>query len=264
MTQNNHSDTVTQFSKSAGTGKKEPAYAARNATNDNLGSSHIITPRTAGQEEFWNNLKDDGNKLSFGLGPAGSGKTFIAVAKAVQALARDDYSKIILTRPAVEAGEKLGSLPGDADEKTAPFLQPLRDAIIEIAGGKYLEAKEKAGVINVVPVAFMRGRSFKNALVLLDEAQNCTYEQIKMVATRLGENSGLIITGDHTQCDLPRAQAGGLNRFVKAQQLNPKAISFAFMTAADIVRSPIVKTVIENCMAYEEQHNDNTNIPQIG
>ncbi|KST67721.1 PhoH family protein [Mastigocoleus testarum] len=185
--------------------------------------------------------------LTFCVGPAGTGKTFLAVVVAVQALLKNEYEKIILTRPAVEAGEKLGFLPGDLQEKINPYLRPLYDAINEFIGADKLPSLMERGVIEVAPLAYMRGRTLSNAFVIVDEAQNTTPSQMKMVLTRLGFRSRMVVTGDMTQTDLPMHQESGLMTAVRILK-NVEGISFCEFSQKDVVRHPLVQRIVA---AYE-------------
>ncbi|MDJ0696510.1 MAG: PhoH family protein [Mastigocoleus sp. MO_167.B18] len=185
--------------------------------------------------------------LTFCIGPAGTGKTFLAVVVAVQALLKNEFEKIILTRPAVEAGEKLGFLPGDLQEKINPYLRPLYDAINEFIGADKLPSLMERGVIEVAPLAYMRGRTLNNAFVIVDEAQNTSPSQIKMVLTRLGFGSRMVVTGDMTQTDLPMHQESGLMTAIRILK-NVEGISFCEFSQKDVVRHPLVQRIVA---AYE-------------
>lgn len=185
--------------------------------------------------------------LVFCVGPAGTGKTFLAVVVAVQALLRNEFEKIILTRPAVEAGEKLGFLPGDLQQKINPYLRPLYDAINEFIGSEKLPSLMERGVIEVAPLAYMRGRTLNNAFVIVDEAQNTTASQMKMVLTRLGFRSRMVVTGDMTQTDLPMHQESGLVTAIKILR-NVEGIGFCEFSQKDVVRHPLVQRIVA---AYE-------------
>jgi len=207
----------------------------------------VIAPKSINQKLYIEAIRE--NDIVFGVGPAGTGKTYLAVAMAVSALAHEQVAKIILTRPAVEAGEKLGFLPGDMAQKVDPYLRPLTDAMNEMLGQeKALELTER-GVIEVAPLAFMRGRTLNNAFIILDEAQNTTREQMKMFLTRIGFDSRAVITGDVTQVDLPASQKSGL---IQAEHIltGIKGIAFRHFTKADVVRHPLVQEIIH---AYEQQ-----------
>lgn len=202
----------------------------------------VIYPKTIGQREYYYALKK--NDVVFGLGPAGTGKTYLAVVFAVAALKNNEVKKIILTRPAVEAGESLGFLPGDLKEKVDPYLRPLYDALHDMLGLEQTERLIEKGVIEIAPLAYMRGRTLEDAYVILDEAQNTTDAQMKMFLTRLGFNSKMIVTGDMTQIDLPHGVHSGLktaNYILKGV----KGIKFIELSALDVVRHPVVSRIIE-------------------
>ncbi len=181
--------------------------------------------------------------LNFGIGPAGTGKTYLAVACAVDALNRDAVRRIVLTRPAVESGERLGFLPGDLAQKIDPYLRPLYDALYEMLGFEQVAKLMERNIIEVAPLAFMRGRTLNDAFIILDEAQNTTVEQMKMFLTRIGFGSTAVVTGDVTQIDLPRGQASGLRQAVEVLK-DIKEISFTFFTAKDVVRHPLVQLIV--------------------
>ncbi len=204
-----------------------------------------IEPRTEAQKEYVKNLF--ANEMGFGIGPAGTGKTYLAVAVGVTMLISGAVEKIILSRPAVEAGERLGFLPGDMKDKIDPYMQPLYDALNDFLPAKQIQKLTEDKRIEIAPLAFMRGRTLSNAFVVLDEAQNATTMQMKMFLTRLGEGSRMVITGDRTQVDLPRGTASGLQdaeRILKGV----KGVTFNYFTSKDVVRHPLVARVIE---AYE-------------
>lgn len=211
-------------------------------------SGKMIYPKTLGQKEYYYALKN--NDVVFGIGPAGTGKTYLAVVFAVDALKNNLVKKIVLTRPAVEAGENLGFLPGDLKEKVDPYLRPLYDALHDMLGVEQTERLIEKGVIEIAPLAYMRGRTLEDAYVILDEAQNTTDNQMKMFLTRLGFNSKMIITGDVTQIDLSRGVESGLVRAMDILN-NVKGISFIHLTAMDVVRHPVVQRIIER---YEGKH----------
>ena len=209
-----------------------------------------VEPRTDAQKDYVRALF--ANELAFGIGPAGTGKTYLAVAVGVTMLIGGHVDKIILSRPAVEAGERLGFLPGDMKEKVDPYMQPLYDALNDFLPGKQLAKLMEEKRIEVAPLAFMRGRTLANAFVVLDEAQNATTMQMKMFLTRLGEGSRMVITGDRTQVDLPRGVASGLadaERILKGV----KGVSFNYFTSGDVVRHPLVARIIEAYEANEAQ-----------
>lgn len=214
---------------------------------DNKGK--VIRAKSIGQREYVQAIRS--NDLVFGIGPAGTGKTFIAVVLAVQALKRGAVKRIILTRPAVEAGESLGFLPGDLKEKVDPYLRPLYDALHSVLGTEQTERLMERGVIEIAPLAYMRGRTLDDAFVILDEAQNTTKAQMKMFLTRLGFGSKMIITGDKTQVDLPRGVHSGL---IEAETiLKPvDKIHFQYLEQGDVVRHPLVAKIIT---AYEREQS---------
>ena len=201
-----------------------------------------VEPRTEAQKAYARALFK--NELVFGLGPAGTGKTYLAVAAAVSMFIEGRVDKIILSRPAVEAGERLGFLPGDMKEKIDPYLRPLYDAIHDMLPGKQLQREMELGNVEVAPLAFMRGRTLANAFVVLDEAQNTTEMQMKMFLTRLGEGSRMAITGDPTQIDLPRGTRSGLDEAARVLE-GVQGIAFCHFGAADVVRHPLVARIVE-------------------
>ena len=205
----------------------------------------LVEPRTEAQKAYVRALFS--KELAFGIGPAGTGKTYLAVAAGVSMFIEGHVDRIILSRPAVEAGEKLGYLPGDMKDKVDPYMQPLYDALNDFLPGKQLAKLIEEKRIEIAPLAFMRGRTLANAFVVLDEAQNATSMQMKMFLTRLGEGSRMVITGDRTQIDLPRGVTSGLH---DAERLlkTIKDISFSYFTSKDVVRHPLVAAIIE---AYE-------------
>jgi phosphate starvation-inducible PhoH-like protein len=211
-----------------------------------------LQTRTPRQKEYIQNILE--HDITFGIGPAGTGKTFLAVACAVDALERDTITRIILTRPAVEAGERLGFLPGDLNQKVDPYLRPLYDALYELAGYERVQRWFERNVIEIAPLAYMRGRTLSNAFVILDEAQNTTPEQMKMFLTRIGFGSKAVITGDVTQIDLPRGQQSGL---VETQRVlhSVKGIAMTHFIAQDVVRHPLVARIVE---AYERYNKERT------
>ncbi|WP_439123208.1 PhoH family protein [Marivita sp.] len=206
----------------------------------------LVEPRTDAQKAYVRSLFE--NELAFGIGPAGTGKTYLAVAVGVNMFITGQVDKIILSRPAVEAGEKLGYLPGDMKDKVDPYMQPLYDALNDFLPGKQLARMIEEKTVEIAPLAFMRGRTLSNAFVVLDEAQNATSMQMKMFLTRLGEGSRMVITGDRTQIDLPRGVASGLSDAERLLKTIPK-ISFNYFTSKDVVRHPLVAAIIE---AYEK------------
>ncbi|KIN73590.1 PhoH family protein [Sulfitobacter guttiformis] len=206
-----------------------------------------VEPRTQAQKDYVQSLFE--HEMAFGIGPAGTGKTYLAVAVGVSMFLTGKVDKIILSRPAVEAGERLGFLPGTQDEKIDPYMQPLYDALNDFLPGKQLAKLREEKTIEIAPLAFMRGRTLSNAFVVLDEAQNATAMQMKMFLTRLGKGSRMVITGDRTQIDLPRGQASGLADAERLLAHIPK-ISFNYFTSKDVVRHPLVAAIIE---AYEAE-----------
>lgn len=205
-----------------------------------------VTPKTTGQRTYVQAIR--AHDVTFGVGPAGTGKTYLAMAMAVSALREEKVSRIILTRPAVEAGEALGFLPGDLYEKIAPYLRPLHDALHDMMPADEIQKNMEKSVIEIAPLAYMRGRTLNNAFIILDEAQNSTTEQMFMFLTRLGHGSKAVITGDPTQIDLPQHKHSGLVEAVRAlRQTN--GISIVEFSRKDVVRHPLVQRIIE---AYEE------------
>ncbi|MDA3785637.1 MAG: PhoH family protein [Deltaproteobacteria bacterium] len=205
----------------------------------------VVSPKSLNQKKYIEGIRH--HDLTFGIGPAGTGKTYLAVAMAIAAYTSHQVNSIILTRPAVEAGERLGFLPGDMAEKINPYLRPLLDALTDMLGREKAAELVAQGDIEIAPLAFMRGRTLNNAFVILDEAQNSTYEQMKMFLTRLGFNSKAVVTGDITQIDLPATQRSGLVAASAILQKTP-GISFTTFTESDVVRHPLVRKII---MAYE-------------
>ena len=198
-------------------------------------------------------LKHD---INFGVGPAGTGKTYLAVASAVSALQQEQVDRIILTRPAVESGERLGFLPGDLAQKIDPYLRPLYDALYEMLGFDHVAKLIERNVIEVAPLAYMRGRSLNDSFVILDEAQNTTVEQMKMFLTRIGFGSKVIVTGDVTQVDLPRGQTSGLRQVIDVLS-DVDEISFTFFKAKDVVRHPLVQRIVTAYQQRDDQERDN-------
>ena len=205
-----------------------------------------IKPKTLGQKAYVDAIRQ--NMIVFGLGPAGTGKTYLAMAMAITAFKRDEVSRIILTRPAIEAGEKLGFLPGDLQSKVDPYLRPLYDALYQIMGAETFAKNMEKGLIEVAPLAYMRGRTLDNAYIILDEAQNTTPAQMKMFLTRIGFGSKVIVTGDSSQKDLPRDAKSGLDVAQKVLK-NIDDIAFCNLTSKDVVRHPLVQKIVK---AYED------------
>ncbi|BDM65641.1 ATP-binding protein YbeZ [Shewanella sp. NFH-SH190041] len=210
----------------------------------------VIKPRNPNQSQYVANIVR--HDITFGIGPAGTGKTYLAVAAAVDALERQEVRRILLTRPAVEAGEKLGFLPGDLSQKVDPYLRPLYDALFEMLGFEKVERLIERNVIEVAPLAYMRGRTLNDAFIILDESQNTTVEQMKMFLTRIGFNSKAVITGDITQIDLPRNAKSGLRHAIEVLG-NVDEISFNFFQAKDVVRHPVVARIVEAYETHEQQ-----------
>ncbi|MBS0894236.1 PhoH family protein [Tatumella sp. JGM130] len=209
----------------------------------------VIKPRTPNQTSYIAHILD--HDITFGIGPAGTGKTYLAVAAAVDALERQEVRRILLTRPAVEAGEKLGFLPGDLSQKVDPYLRPLYDALFEMLGFERVEKLIERNVIEVAPLAYMRGRTLNDAFIILDESQNTTIEQMKMFLTRIGFNSKAVITGDVTQIDLPRNARSGLKHAIEVLS-GVKELSFNFFHSEDVVRHPVVARIVVAYEAWEE------------
>ena len=213
-------------------------------------SGKIVKPKTLGQKKYVDAIRD--NTIVIGVGPAGTGKTYLAVAMAVKAFRNHEVNKIILTRPAVEAGEKLGFLPGDLQDKVDPYLRPLYDALFEMLGPDTFAKQQERGCIEVAPLAYMRGRTLDDAFIILDEAQNTTPEQMKMFLTRLGFNSKIVITGDITQIDLPESGKSGLIQATKVLK-NVDDIFINNFNESDVVRHRLVQDIIK---AYEKFNNE--------
>ena len=239
-------------------GEREVGLAIRDArrggdegTGDEAGTILVtsrgkaILPKTTGQHAYVEAMRQ--RTVVFGIGPAGTGKTYLAMAMAVASLRRREVARIVLCRPAVEAGEKLGFLPGDLQEKVDPYLRPLYDALFDMLGIETYERYRERGIVEVAPLAYMRGRTLDDAFIILDEAQNTTPEQMKMLLTRLGFGSRAVVTGDVTQIDLPRGQFSGLREVVEILR-GVDGIEFCYLTDADVVRHELVARIIQ---AYE-------------
>jgi phosphate starvation-inducible PhoH-like protein len=211
----------------------------------------MVKARGAHQMAYIRNILEQ--DINFGVGPAGTGKTYLAVACAVQALEREQVRHVVLVRPAVEAGERLGFLPGDLTQKVDPYLRPLYDALYEMLGFERVAKFIERNVIEIAPLAFMRGRTLNDAFVILDEAQNTTVEQMKMFLTRIGFGSTAVVTGDITQIDLPKAVNSGLKHAIEVLQ-GVEGIGFTWFDARDVVRHPLVKQILHAYDRYEKQH----------
>lgn len=224
-----------------------------NTSRFNPSGKKTVAPKTATQRKYIDAIAK--NDLTFGIGPAGTGKSFLAVAMAVQDLFQKKVSRIILTRPAVEAGEKLGFLPGDLQDKVDPYLRPLYDALFDLVDPERVKVMLEKRIIEVAPLAFMRGRTLADAFIILDEAQNTTSEQMKMFLTRIGFGSKAVVTGDITQIDLPRGQKSGLK---EAQEVLEKVetIEFVHFSKKDVVRHKLVQMIVEAYEDYNKPHDE--------
>ena len=218
-------------------------------------SNKPIMPKTIGQKKYVRAMRD--NMIVFGLGPAGTGKTFLAMAMAITAFKNNEVSRIILTRPAIEAGEKLGFLPGDLQSKIDPYLRPLYDALYQIMGAESFQKNMEKGLIEVAPLAYMRGRTLDNAYIILDEAQNTTEAQMKMFLTRIGFGSKVVVTGDSSQKDLSAGTRSGLDVVVKVLS-HVDGIAFCNLTSKDVVRHPLVQKIVKAYEDYENKQSRNT------
>lgn len=210
-----------------------------------------VSPKTYGQKQYVDAIRK--HMITFGIGPAGTGKTYLAMAMAITAFKNEEVSRIIMTRPAIEAGEKLGFLPGDLQSKVDPYLRPLYDALYQIMGPDSYQKNAEKGLIEVAPLAYMRGRTLDNAFIILDEAQNTTPAQMKMFLTRIGFGSKVIITGDLTQKDLPFSSKSGLEMAVEVLS-SVEEIAFCQMTSKDVVRHPLVQKIVQAYEEYEKKH----------
>jgi len=230
-------------------GKPSKRSEEANLTS-HVSKTRMIGPKTEGQREYVEAIKT--HDIVFGIGPAGTGKTYLAMACAVEALKKHEVRRLILTRPAIEAGESLGFLPGDMYEKISPYLRPLYDALYDMMEAERIEKYIETGIIEVAPLAYMRGRTLNDAFIILDEAQNCTAEQMKMFLTRLGFDSKAVITGDVTQSDLPDGKPVGL---LQAQDIlgGINGIKFIYFSGSDVVRHALVQRVIE---AYDKANRE--------
>lgn len=233
---------------------EETAYSLKDyftRARFNPSGKKAIAPKTANQRKYIEAIQD--KDLTFGIGPAGTGKSFLAVAMAVQSLFAKQVNRIILTRPAVEAGEKLGFLPGDLQDKVDPYLRPLYDALFDLVDTERVTKMLEKRIIEIAPLAFMRGRTLNDAFIILDEAQNTTGEQMKMFLTRIGFGSKVVVTGDITQIDLPRGQTSGLKEAERVLKDIPE-IEFVYFGKKDVVRHRLVQLIVE---AYEENSAEN-------
>lgn len=226
-------------------------------SDDDVGDNATITtqrkmirPRGANQTGYVNNIRE--HDLAFGIGPAGTGKTYLAVACAIEALTNEEVRRIVLVRPAVEAGERLGFLPGDMSQKVDPYLRPMYDALYDMVGAEHVTRLIERNVIEIAPLAFMRGRSLNESFVILDEAQNTSTEQMKMFLTRIGFGSRSVVTGDVTQIDLPNSQKSGLKHAMSILS-DVEGVGFTMFSPNDVVRHPLVRRIVE---AYEAHDDD--------
>lgn len=218
-------------------------------------SGKPVKPKTLGQKQYVDAIRN--NMIVFGLGPAGTGKTYLAMAMAITAFKNQEVERIILTRPAIEAGEKLGFLPGDLQSKVDPYLRPLYDALYQIMGGETFARNMERGLIEVAPLAYMRGRTLNNAYIILDEAQNTTPAQMKMFLTRIGFGSKVVVTGDATQKDLSPGTASGLDVAIKVLR-GIEGISLCNMSSRDVVRHPLVQKIVKAYEVYEAKESSGT------
>lgn len=214
-----------------------------------------VKPKTLGQKKYVDAISE--KMITFGLGPAGTGKTYLAMAMAITAFKKNEVGRIILTRPAIEAGEKLGFLPGDLQSKIDPYLRPLYDALYQIMGAESFIKNSEKGLIEVAPLAYMRGRTLDNAFIILDEAQNTTPAQMKMFLTRIGFGSKVVITGDITQKDLPAGQVSGLDTAIQVVK-DIDDIAICRLSSKDVVRHPLVQKIVKAYEVYEQKKNKST------
>ena len=244
--------------------QKGESFDAREQVNDVICYTHRgkpLRPKTKGQKRYIDTIRR--NDMVFGIGPAGTGKTYLACALAANALRNKEVERIILARPAVEAGESLGFLPGDLQDKVDPYLRPLYDAIFEIVGQETAARLKESGVIEVVPLAYMRGRTLDNSFIILDEAHNTTRDHMKMFLTRMGFNSIVVVKVDITQIDLPKGAGSGL---VEAKRVlsGVEGVEFSYLTEVDVVRHELVKRIIKAYSDYEDSNNSGTNVRRGG
>ena len=246
------------------TEQKLPTKAVEDLVDDcicHTTSGKPIKPKTIGQKAYVDAIRDQ--MITFGIGPAGTGKTYLAMAMAITAFQREEVSRIILTRPAIEAGEKLGFLPGDMQSKVDPYLRPLYDALYQIMGAESFARNMEKGLIEVAPLAYMRGRTLDNAFIILDEAQNTTPAQMKMFLTRIGFGSKAVITGDATQKDLPASARSGLDVAVDVLS-SVDEISICKLSGADVVRHPLVQKIVHAYEVYEKKEDTKNKKKKVG
>lgn len=246
------------------TEQKLPTKAVEDLADDcicHTTSGKPIKPKTIGQKAYVDVIRDQ--MITFGIGPAGTGKTYLAMAMAITAFQREEVSRIILTRPAIEAGEKLGFLPGDMQSKVDPYLRPLYDALYQIMGAESFARNMEKGLIEVAPLAYMRGRTLDNAFIILDEAQNTTPAQMKMFLTRIGFGSKAVITGDATQKDLPASARSGLDVAVDVLS-SVDEISICKLSGADVVRHPLVQKIVHAYEVYEKKEDTKNKKKKVG
>lgn len=246
------------------TEQKLPTKAVEDLADDcicHTTSGKPIKPKTIGQKAYVDAIRDQ--MITFGVGPAGTGKTYLAMAMAITAFQREEVSRIILTRPAIEAGEKLGFLPGDMQSKVDPYLRPLYDALYQIMGAESFARNMEKGLIEVAPLAYMRGRTLDNAFIILDEAQNTTPAQMKMFLTRIGFGSKAVITGDATQKDLPASVRSGLDVAVDVLS-SVDEISICKLSGADVVRHPLVQKIVHAYEVYEKKEETKNKKKKVG
>lgn len=246
------------------TEQKLPTKAVEDLADDcicHTTSGKPIKPKTIGQKAYVDAIRDQ--MITFGIGPAGTGKTYLAMAMAITAFQREEVSRIILTRPAIEAGEKLGFLPGDMQSKVDPYLRPLYDALYQIMGAESFARNMEKGLIEVAPLAYMRGRTLDNAFIILDEAQNTTPAQMKMFLTRIGFGSKAVITGDATQKDLPASARSGLDVAVDVLS-SVDEISICKLSGADVVRHPLVQKIVHAYEVYEKKKDTKNKKKKVG
>lgn len=227
-------------------------YAKNGKENIIVLPDEVIKPRTLNQSRYLKSIEN--HRIVCAIGPAGTGKTYLAVASAISSLLSGEVSRIVLARPAVEAGESLGFLPGDYEEKVKPYLRPLYDALFEMLPKDKMRKYTEEGIIEIAPLAFMRGRNLSNSFIILDEAQNTTHLQMKMFLTRMGKGSKAVINGDITQIDLPSRETSGL---VEIQKILKEIdeISFIYLTSVDVVRNPVVEKIVKAYKKYDEEKN---------